>query len=349
MAALGSKTSDWAWLGDDSLDSGSTSPTWTVSGGSDENDPFTSDLIALDDGDSTSFEGFDLGDDLVVDDVFEPFNPAMYASSLNKPRVTRKSEAPPAAAAPAAAPAPATAPKSDSAQRLQQCVALPQHIMTLLNAGDLDALRALVDTHFTADCVLKTKTMTSAVTGRAHVFRFFQKLIELFPDGIFSFKRSNLGKLNEVTFHVETQGTSMCSLGVTNEYLIPKDGCLLKKLGDMTKKIIQSARRYFFPCEKDRLLAVEKKIRLGLAMPVLAGELVGKFAFAPRAHSPDGVVQVSSAEFSFRLKNMFASTAGALPSAKLLAQGSPACGAFGAGDAAGDPAALTAARGRGSR
>ena len=269
------------------------SPTWTTSGGDEDDDLFDFDKYTTTFGEEGEGEG-EWEEKVVELDEFNvsSFNPASYtlpaAKRLTAPKAASSSSRDGSVA-------------ESKFVRLQQCVALPQHIITLINCGDVDALHALVETHFTEDCSLKTKILPKAVTGRHHIFTFFLRLVETFPDGVFVFKRSKLGKLDEVTFKVALSGTSLCTVGARNEYLVPKD-CFISRAGEMTKKIIASARRYFFPCEKDKLLTDERKIASGQAMPFITGDLQGKFHYLPR--SAGGPVRVSRVEFGFALKGM---------------------------------------------
>jgi hypothetical protein len=202
-------------------------------------------------------------------------------------------------------------------ERLKQMIGLPGHIVSLCNSMDIDALRALIDTHFIKDCVLSTTRLKNAV-GRDHIFKFFVGFMDGFPDGLMSMKRARLGKIDEVTFTVGFNGTSTC-IGKKQKHgeLTPEEQerckyigggkpCPFQKLGKMTAEIIGSVKRFFYAEEKDRLLKVEKQVMAGEVYPFFTGDLVGKFTFAPSDRKAGGgkEVKVSKVDLKVKFKNM---------------------------------------------
>lgn len=194
--------------------------------------------------------------------------------------------------------------QEDKNSILLQRLKLPKRIASLWNNGDLDAISALVHTHFAPDCILKTDSMKTEVSGTHHIFQFFLRTAEHFPDGLMELRKCLLGKRGDVVFSYKLVGTSMCkSPGFTNEYLIPqgRSNGSVCPFGTLTKKILQASKKHVFPCEKERLQKAEMMIASGQSLPYVELLLNGQIAYQ-RINSTNP--KVTKMEFAVKIRSL---------------------------------------------
>lgn len=197
-------------------------------------------------------------------------------------------------------------------------MALPGHLATLVNSGDLDALRALTWTHFTKNSVLcvhrtsdKSAVETKEYCGREHVNSFFAHFLDLMPDIVFTLRKSALSSRKQggaVMFCFSFHGTTLCGLKNGPSRLHPyilADGCPVKKaVGSLTNTVIRNVRRYFYPNEKAAMLEAEREMRAGKALARIRGVMIGKLSFVPLSQANNEPIQVSRFEVTFKVNHL---------------------------------------------
>jgi hypothetical protein len=176
----------------------------------------------------------------------------------------------------------------------------------LSNEGNLEGIRGLVTAAFDDNCTLKTHALKEHLTGREHVIDCFEQLLDQFPDGIYKLRTAYLAKNGDVIFKYAFDGTSTCTLSTFkgNKYMIASPGgtCPLQRAGHLAKMIMSATRRYWFPCERDKLDRQEELMYSQKSLGFLTFELTGRMGFVPTS-SPSAVL-VSRLELNFKIKNL---------------------------------------------
>ena len=214
--------------------------------------------------------------------------------------------------------APRLGPGETKFEREKQCVALPGHLAALVNSGDLDALRALVFTHFTKKsvlCVQRTSDKSVEAReycGREHVNSYFAYFLDLMPDIVFTLRKSALSSRKQggaVMFCLSFHGTTLCGLkngpSRLHPYVLGEEGCPVKKaVGSLTNIVMRNVRRYFYPNEKAAMLSAEKEMRAGTALARIRGVMIGKLSFVPLRQANTEPIQVSRFEVTFKVNHL---------------------------------------------
>ena len=175
---------------------------------------------------------------------------------------------------------------------------LPRRLCAVSNLGDLDALRALIESEFTEDCLFKTCALEQPLRGREFIFRFYAALLEKHPDGFLIFQRSFLDRTGNCIFKCVYSGTTLgTDHAVADSFLFanPKE---CHTVGWLAKQIIEGTRRYFFASEKQNLLKKDRRITEGKGLARIELHVVGKHMRASGANSG----KIGRVELSWKFK-----------------------------------------------
>jgi len=199
--------------------------------------------------------------------------------------------------------------EEDNKARLQRCLNLSVALFNLSNGGDLEGVRALVTEAFDQNCTLKTHALKEPLTGREHVIDCFERLLDQFPDGVYKLRTAFLAKNGDVVFKYVFDGTSTCTLPgfKGNRYMIsfPDGKCPLQRVGHFAKMIMAATRRYWFPCERDKLTRTEELMFTRKSLGHLSFELTGRMGFAPaHACSSPLAVRATRLELNYKVKSL---------------------------------------------
>ena len=199
--------------------------------------------------------------------------------------------------------------EEDNKARLQRCLNLSVALFNLSNGGDLEGVRAFVTEAFDQNCTLKTHALKEPLTGREHVIDCFERLLDQFPDGVYKLRTAFLAKNGDVVFKYGFDGTSTCTLPgfKGNRYMIsfPDGKCPLQRVGHFAKMIMAATRRYWFPCERDKLTRTEELMFTRKALGHLSFELTGRMGFAPaHACSSPLAVRATRLELNYKVKSL---------------------------------------------
>jgi len=86
-------------------------------------------------------------------------------------------------------------------------VNLMNELASILNRGDLNALKLFIEKHFDTNCYFLTSTITDSVCGREYIYNFFESGILLHPEQVVEFQNYTKECEYSMYFTLSYEGT----------------------------------------------------------------------------------------------------------------------------------------------
>jgi hypothetical protein len=191
----------------------------------------------------------------------------------------------------------------------EQALRLPQLLIALRDAGDLDALRSAIELNFSPECTFSTETLDQPVVGRDVLLKFVSCTLDVFPDSYVTFKRARLSRPGEVTFECVVRGTRTDSIrpGMFavegREMLFGAQELHMRDF--FRRKLAAGIRRALSATELQRIKAMEDKFSRQKALAQLEMLVQGQLRFQLNPQTGGPVVTHAS----HRWKLLFLSAA----------------------------------------